>query len=568
MRTSRTRLATIVAAVILLGTSPSISASGRTQAPPTTLPTLRLGILVSFAPPPLKLGGHLDPALLGSYGDAYILGMTNANLVHLLPNGRVAPDLATWTVSTNRRVYTFTLRRQARFNNGHPVTAQDAVFSLKRALAPSTNSPTGLAYLGLIEGAAAYHAGRAKTLAGVKVLNARVLRITITQPVAYFLQTLANLPGDVLDPRVVAGKPIGSPNDFVKTNYLSTTCTGNQGAGPFRFVCHGRSSTEHSFYAGRTPMYTLEPNPYYYGRKPHIEIQLPATATVLDGYKQYLRGNLDVVHFVPTVYRNRWKGRSKEYYQYPSSGVDNLMPNTHLPPFNDVHCRLAVAYAIDRETIANRIVGGIAVPTYAVVPKGMLGYYAGANNPHYSLARARAELAQCPSRTLPFEFVYVSTSENPNNEASAIAGMLSAAGMNVQPKGVSVADYGGILTHPLYTTTTQLILNTYVQDYPDPQDYCTLLLRSGAPNNLSGWQNTQYDRLVDRADVEPNRAKRGALYIQAQHLALSQGAFISLTRGINWALVKPYVHGLVGTEAYSPVVPKDYDWAKVSISQH
>jgi len=74
--------------------------------------------------------------------------------------------------------------------------------------------------------------------------------------------------------------------------------------------------------------------------------------------------------------------------------------------------------------------------------------------------------------------------------------------------------------------------------------------------------------LVDRADVALNRATRAALYIRAQHLALSQGAFITLSNALSYELIKPYLHGLVTTEAYFYAEAKDLDWAKVTISRH
>jgi oligopeptide transport system substrate-binding protein len=401
------------------------------------------------------------------------------------------------------------------------------------------------------------------------VLSRRVLQITITKPVAYFLDALSYPTADVLDPSVVAGKPLGVldlNSGIFKGNYLTTTCAGNQGAGPFKFVCHDGSSTVHSFYAGKSPTYTLVPNPLYYGRKPHVRIELPGLSGTDLGYRAYAADQLDTAG-VPSVYLGRSKG-SKELHRYPSSAVDFLIPNTHLPPFNNVHCRLAVAYAIDRQTIADNVLGGTVRPSYTVVPKGMLGYYAGADNPHYSLARAGAELARCPSRTVPFALKYDNFGADGVNLAKAVATMLSRAGLNVRLTGLTPLAWGQIVTHPLDDTHTQLVVDSWIQDYPDPQDYCTVLLRSGQPYAVGGWQNATYDRLVDRGEVILDPRKRAQLYIQAQHLAIRQGAFITIDQALSYELIKPYVHGLVTTEAYFDAVANDLDWSKVSISKH
>jgi ABC-type transport system substrate-binding protein len=544
---------------LLLAGALCVTAHASVSAHPhaATLPTLRLDYYAGER----GLARSLDPAHITAANDDELSLLVNANLVHILPDGTVKPDLATWTISKNHLTYTFTIRSTARFSNWHAVTAADAAFSLRRALDPATQSEVADQYDNLIVGADDFSHGRTHSIPGLKVLSRRVLQITITKPVAYFLDTLSYPSADVLDPSVVSGKEAGP-----KGNYLTNTCMGNQGAGPFRFVCHDGSSTLHSFYAGNSPKYTLIPNPSYYGPQPQLRIELPGTPTPDFGYRAYLADQLDTSG-IPSVYLGHWKG-NKELHHYPSSQVHFLVPNTHMPPFNNVHCRLAVAYAIDRKTIAENVWRGFVRATYAVVPKGMLGYYAGADNPHFSPATARAELAQCPSRTVPFALKYGDYGPDYVNEAIAVGTMLSQAGLNVKVTRLTRDAWGQTVSRSLDATHTQLIFSAWQQDYPDPQDYCTLLLRSGEALNTGLWRNRQYDDLVDRADVVLNPARRAALYIRAQHLALSQGAFITIYNALSYELIKPHVHGLVTSEAYFDAEAKDLNWAKVSISKH
>jgi ABC-type oligopeptide transport system substrate-binding subunit len=62
--------------------------------------------------------------------------------------------------------------------------------------------------------------------------------------------------------------------------------------------------------------------------------------------------------------------------------------------------------------------------------------------------------------------------------------------------GLTIGAWGQTVSHPLDATHTQLVLSNWAQDYPDPQDYCSLLLRSGQPLAVGGWSNRQYDHLV------------------------------------------------------------------------
>lgn len=535
--------------------SPTPSRQIAAVSPSHALRALRLNY---FADTSGTLAKTLDPAQATDSPSSDTIALANANLVHILPNNQVAPDLATWTVGRDRLSYTFTIRPNARFANGHHVTARDAVLSIKRALAPSTGSPVAATYLGLIKGATQFNAGKAGAVDGLAVLGPRTLRISLTRPAAYFLDALAYPTADVLDPSVVGNKAASPVN-----NYLTNNCPGNQGAGPFEFVCMGRA-----FYpAGRTPSYTLKPNPYYFGRKPRITIQLPAGATVDTNYRQYQAGQIDTT-LLPTPDIKQWVG-SSQYLSYPTSIVAYITPNTRMAPFSNVHCRLALSYALDRETIANSLLNRAAAPAYVIVPRGFQGYYNGRiSEPHLDLQRARAEVAQCPYRSVPVKFSYPTGSSDRDNVGTAVVAMMTQVGFHAAAKPLTANDWDTVVSQPLSKTGTQLVRNGWQQDYPDPQDYVSLLLRSDAAYNIGGWKNSRFDRLTNQADVESVPARRAQLYRQAEHIALSEGAWIAMTNNLGHALVKPYVHGLIGTAAYGDLVPRNDDWGNVSISSH
>jgi ABC-type oligopeptide transport system substrate-binding subunit len=425
-------------------------------------------------------------------------------------------------------------------------------------LKKSTGSPVAMTYLGHIAGAADLNSGKTNALQGVKVLSSRQLQITVDEPVAFFLKTLSYPTGDVLDSRVTKGTP---------NSYLTTTCSADVGAGPFRFVCRNGGTGYSSYYpTGSTPRINLQPNPYFYGKKARINITIPAVSAQDVDYKNFLAGGTDTTS-LPAPEIAKWRGKPGSY-EYPASAVEYITLDESTPPFNNVHCRLAVAYAIDRDTINNKILHGAQKTTYTVVPRGMLGYYDGKNNPHYNLAKAKQELAQCPGGVKNVQVAYASVASDADNEFAAITAMLGNAGMNVTVKKMALNDWYNILGQPLSKSDVKMADDGWVEDYPDPQDYCSLLLHSGSPYNVGGFNNKQYDKLVDQADMTFNTKKRATLYQEAQHIALSSGAWISIGNTVGHALVKPYVHGLVGSEAYAYLVAKNNDWSQVTISKH
>lgn len=125
----------------------------------------------------------LDPAFgLDSLADAnYIeqlfLGLTDFDA----ETGAVIPELATgWTVSPDAQSYTFTLRSDAFWTDGNPVTAYDVAYGIERTLNPDTGADYGRSLL--------------DPIALVTPLDATHVRFDLKQPTAYFPSLMALAP--------------------------------------------------------------------------------------------------------------------------------------------------------------------------------------------------------------------------------------------------------------------------------------------------------------------------------------------------------------------------------------
>lgn len=512
--------------------------------------TLRANYLENEA----KWTHTMDPAFVSDQTSYDILFMNQANLVKQLPSGTVVPYLAErWTVSKNRKVYTFTLRPNLRFSNGDPVTAQDVAFSVTRSLLKATGSPLGTTYTSHIIGAKDVNDGKTNKLAGVKVLNPRQIRFTLDKPVAFFLAALTYPTNDVLDPRVINGK---KPN-----SYMTTTCKANVGAGPFRVVCRNGSTNLSSFYpSGSTPTITMEPNPYFFGKKPSIRITMPVMATDIVNYRTYKAGGTDMT-VIPSADIKK-EQKSPGFMHFRTSAVYYLTPDSTNPPFNNEHCRLAVAYALDRDTINNKVLHGIQSSIYDVVPKGMLGYYSGKDNPHYNPSKARSELAQCTGG-IHTTFEYPTGSSDNDNQAAAMYAMFSAVGIDLKQKGIPLNDWYNLVGSPLAGSHVNIAYNGWIEDYNDPQDYVTLLNRAGEGYDIGGYDNAAFNKLVDQADVTADPNKRAQLYVKAQHMLLAGGNWITIGQQIQYVLIRSNVHGFVGS--FQGPWPRNSDWSNVTI---
>jgi oligopeptide transport system substrate-binding protein len=502
----------------------------------------------------------LDPAVGTNTLALYTEALVDANLVKFsYPSLKIVGDLASkWTISKGGRVYTFTIRPNAKFNNGDPVTAQDAAWSITRALLPATKSPIATTYLNHIVGAADVAAGKAKTLSGIKVLGPKTIQFTLDKPVVFFLGALAYNTGDVLDQKVMQGKPAGT--------YLTNTCTGNVGAGPFKFVCRNSSTSRTSFYpSGHSPYMDFVPNPNFYGPKPKIKIHAPTFATSDDEFRAYQAGELDG-STLPSSALAIAKGM-KGFINVPQFETDYITPNVQIAPFNNVHCRLAVAYAIDRENITRKLLKGTYSPLYDVLPPGILGYFGKQPGvPAYDPTRAKKELSQCPGGLKNVTMTVQNASTDVIHEYDAIRANLQNIGANVTMKPLNFNAWLKVVTQNMNATKGQETIteNLWIDDYPDPQDWLTNLLRSDANDNIGGFKNKQFDNLVDRADTESNPGQRAKLYDQAQKIALNGGYWIAVGAVNGLYVVSPRVHGLIASNGWT--WPVNNDWSKVSIT--
>lgn len=558
-------IAVMVAVLAMVAGCGSGSSTGTTKTPSSKTPVSKgkSGVLNSAQ----NAGDAdwvktLDPAIVTDSISISDINMVNANLVKLdYPSLKVIPDLASrWTTSANHLVWTFYLRKNAKFSNGDPVTAEDAAWSITRSLLPATKSPVAATYLGDIAGATDVTGKKAMTLSGVKVVDAHTLRITLTKPIAYFLGTLSYPTADVLDKKVMQGQAPAS--------YLTNDCKGNVGAGPFEFVCRNGSNGRGSFYpSGHSPYMQFKPNPDFYGAKPTIQVHAPFYATSDDAFHAYQAGALDDTG-VPTADIGIAKNMGG-YTKHPALVTDYITPNSQIAPFNNVHCRLAVAYAIDRVHITKDLLHGTEGPLFDVVPPGLQGYFDNPqkhNVPYYDPTRAKKELAMCPGRLANAKMTYQNTSSDITHEYDIVKANLQAIGANVTLKPLTFNAWLTVVGQTMNATKNQenITENLWLDDYPDAQDWLANLLHTGANYDIGGFSNPAYDKLVDAGNIEFNTAKRAQDYVKAQQIVLNDGGWIGVGFSYATFVINPRTHGLINSN-YS-VVPQGNDWSTVSVS--
>ncbi len=283
-------------------------------------------------------------------------------------DGSLIPAGATgYTVSPDGLVYTVTLRADARWSDGLPVTAQHYVDSVIRALDPA--APADYAYLlYIIQGAQEFNTGVSTDPAtvGVAALDAHTLRFTLHSPAAFF-------------PSIMAGSYM-YPVRLAALNTLPFI-----GNGPYRLQ---------DWEAGR--WFILDKNPYYHSAAQVITSRI-VMPIIPDGEQvaAYEAGLLDVSAAPGDAlgYIMNDPVLSNELRNIAWPGLYYLGLNTVLTPTNDLNVRMALASAIDRVALMNSLNTPWREAATSVIPPGIPGYQNGAVGYPYNAAQAQAYLA-------------------------------------------------------------------------------------------------------------------------------------------------------------------------------
>jgi peptide/nickel transport system substrate-binding protein len=228
---------------------------------------------------------------------------------------------------------------------------------------------------------------------------------------------------------------------------------------------------------------------------------------------------------------------------------------TNKPPFNNVKVRQAFAHAIDRNTLALKLLKGEVEPAiHGYVPRSML---------NYNGERVK-ELGFDPllARKLLAEAGYPNGKNFPEikltlPEGTAGRNLMLAEYLINQVKEILGISIGlnplpvGTLIDAAQSGKLQLWQMTWFADYPDPEAFLTLFYGGNVPAdsteksslNMSRYINLQFDSLFNAANAEINTVQRMALLRSADQLAINDAPLLPICYGRADRVLKPYVRG-------------------------
>ena len=483
-------------------------------------------LLRGIGPDPASLDPHVaTQAADYSVLSALFEGLLTEDPVDLHPVPGVAER---WAVSPDGLTYTFHLRANARWSNGDPVTAQDFVASCRRVLTPSLAAENAnLLYV--VRGAEAFHRGQSVDFAsvGVAALDAQTLRITLAHPAPQFLSMLnhpawfpVHLPTiEKNGPAAERGNPWARPGSFV-------------GNGPF-VLREWRSGQR----------IVVAQSPTYWDAAAVRLREIHFFPFTVDAEERAFRaGQLHVTDALPPAKIDTYRRDAPRLLRIdPLLGTYFYRLNVTRPPLNDVRVRRALALAIDRQAIVEKILRGDQLPASAFTPPGMAGYTppAGLATDFAAARRLLAEAGFPGGKGLPSLELLFNSSESHRAIAEVVQETwrreLAVAVRLVNMENNSVLE-------ARRTGSFQILRSSWTADFDDPQN-ALALWTSDSGNNFTGWTDPAYDALLRQAALAPAPTQRLTLFQQAEARLLDAAPMIPIYYYTHVFLLQPSVKG-------------------------
>jgi len=471
----------------------------------------------------------LDPHKVESDVENNIISDLFEGLVSVSPAGEIQPRLAEKWENKDNTVWTFHLRPGVTWSDGTAITAQDIVWSWQRLVSPLTASPYA-SYPGnmhIVNGAEIAQGQKAPETLGVKALDDTTLEVTLTQPNAAFLAMLAHPSLVPLDKVLISRYG----DKWTKPEHMVTS-------GPYKlsqWVVNERIVAER--------------NPRYWDNA-HTVINkvtyLPISSETAD-VNRYKAGEIDIVYTVPiNQFAQLKKTMGDQLDVSPQLATYYYEFNTTRPPFNDPRVRRALNMALDKDIIAEKVMGQGQRPAWLISQPDIGGVKL--HNPEYAswprekrIAEAKKLLSEAgynETHPLVFNLLY-NTSESHQRIAIAASSMWKK-NLGVEAK-LQNQEWKTMLD-AMHTHNFDAVRYAWIADYDDAATFLNNF-RTGDSENTSQYSNPAYDEALRNAAKASDTTARGKFYQQAEDLLGQDVPAIPVYHYVRTHLVKPWVGG-------------------------
>jgi peptide/nickel transport system substrate-binding protein len=416
------------------------------------------------------------------------LALTLQGLLVYDDRGKLQPNLAERWEQPDPLTYVYTLRTDATFSDGSPVTAKDVAFSMGQHLDPKGGSQLVSFY---------------SSVKTIRATGPHEVTVKMKQPDPSFQYVPAAHAGFIV------------PEAFYRRNAgkVGTPSVLPIGSGPYRITSYEPDKGV-----------TLERNESYWGPAP-VAKTVKLDFITDPGTRQLALRSKDIDGAFGVGPQE-----SRQWERIPGAGVEFaselsvyfLSFDVSKPPWNDIHLRRAFAYATDQKGLTEGLLKGRAEPATSLVAPGQWAnllpqaeidrIYAGLPRYEFDLDKARAELAQSSHpKGLQLTVTYQDGRPLMGKVLLSLAKNLQQIGIAMEVKEVTAQSWLNTLYEHGDLGVQSVV---FVPDYPDPINYPGILLDSkhAAKNdfNLANYRNPKVDALLARQAKETDAGQRAS----------------------------------------------------------
>jgi ABC-type oligopeptide transport system substrate-binding subunit len=443
-------------------------------------------------------------------------------LVTFDERGELAPGQAeSWQVLDEGRRYRFTLRADSRWSNGDPLTAQDFVRAWHRAFTPRTAAATA-GLLKDVRNATEVLNGSANVESlGIEAVEPHVLDIILEEPAPWVLEILAHPVSYPLHAASIdnaAEAPVNGA--FVLSQWT-----------PRASILLQRNPEFHA--AGSVPADAVE---YFPIEEPAAELS------------RYRAGELDITETIPAG-RFAWlmENLPKQLRVHPYLGTFWLGLNMrHSELGGSRELRQALSLAVNREILAEKVLGAGELPGWSVVPPGISGYRAAKMSGSEMSQDEREQLALKIFKQAGFgrhEALLLELRYNTSGVHRRVA--VAVAAMWKQVLGVNTQlvneEWKVFVNNRKMGVVTEVFRGGWIADYADPASFLDLFVGEDSLNNTF-YSEPAFDMLMESAK-NASGASRMEILEKAEARLMEDMPVIPLYYYVSRHLVHPAVTG-------------------------
>lgn len=482
----------------------------------------------------------LDPAFAKNQSIMWAVHQLYNTLVEVDSNLNIVSSLAKrWTISDDKKTYTFILRNDVRFHDdacfangkGRSLTAKDVEYSLERIVDKTTASPGSWIFNGKVD-----------NLEGFKALDDTTFQLKLARPYQPILGILSMQYCSVV------------PHEAVE-KYGSDFRRHAVGTGPFQFVAWEEGQAM-----------VLKKNPSYFEtdaagkRLPYLDgIKISFYDSKATEFLAFRQSKLDFINDIDASFkdevltkrgtlRSDWQGKIQLHthpylnIEYFGILVDTMNAVLKDSPLRLQKVRQAINYGFDRRKMVLYLRNSLGTPaTAGFVPAGLPSFDSTIVKGYdYNPALAKQLMKEAGVTQSSFPSIKLLTIPIYSDIASYIAKQLEEIGLNVQVDVVQKS----LLLEMTSSSKAIFFRGSWIADYPDAENYLSVFYsKNPAPPNYTRYNNPQFDALFEKAIAETDDSLRYKLYQQADAVMMRDAPVVPLWYDVAVHLVQNNVKG-------------------------